>query len=39
VRHTGIRREVEMDLPRGNGGEPLGVALRAVAIGGGMICV
>ena len=39
VRHTGIRREVEMDLPRTNGGEPLGVALRAVAIGGGMICV
>jgi len=38
VRHTGIRREVEMDLPRGSGGEPLGVALRAVAIGGGMIC-
>jgi two-component system sensor histidine kinase SenX3 len=38
VRHTGIRREVEMDLPRA-GGEPLGVHLRAVAIGGGMICV
>ncbi len=38
VRHTGIRREVEMDLPRPPG-EPLGVHLRAVAIGGGMICV
>jgi two-component system sensor histidine kinase SenX3 len=37
VRHTGVRREVEMDLPRV--GEPLGVHLRAVAIGGGMICV
>lgn len=39
VRHTGVRREVEMDLPRGGGGEPLGVHLRAAAIGGGMICV
>jgi two-component system, OmpR family, sensor histidine kinase SenX3 len=39
VRHTGIRREVEMDLPRGQGGEPLGVHLRAVAIGAGMICI
>ncbi len=38
VRHTGIRREVEMDLPRPPG-EPLGVHLRAVAIGGGMICI
>lgn len=38
VRHTGIRREVEMDLPRPPG-EPLGVHLRAVALGGGMICV
>lgn len=37
VRHTGVRREVEMDLPRV--GEPLGVHLRAVAIGGGMICI
>ncbi len=38
VRHTGARREVELDLPRA-GGEPLGVALRAVAIGGGMISI
>lgn len=38
VRHTGARREVELDLPR-SGGEPLGVHLRAVAIGGGMISI
>lgn len=38
VRHSGIRREVEMDLPRGPA-EPLGVHLRAVEIGGGMICI
>ncbi len=37
VRHTGVRREVELDLPKV--GEPLGVHLRAVAIGGGMICI
>jgi two-component system sensor histidine kinase SenX3 len=37
VRRTGVRREVELDLPRV--GEPLGVHLRAVAIGGGMICI
>jgi two-component system sensor histidine kinase SenX3 len=38
VRQTGVRREVELDLPRGVA-EPLGVHLRAVAVGGGMICV
>ena len=31
VRRTGVRREVELDLPRGDGAaEPLGVHLRAV---------
>ncbi|NUT34834.1 MAG: two-component sensor histidine kinase [Hamadaea sp.] len=42
VRRTGVRREVELDLPRGaegSGAEPLGVNLRAVALGGGMVAV
>lgn len=42
VRRTGVRREVELDLPRGrNGGsqDPLGVHLRAVGIGGGHVAV
>jgi len=42
VRYTGVRREVELDLPRGREpgqAEPLGVALRAVALGAGLVCV
>jgi two-component system sensor histidine kinase SenX3 len=42
VRRTGIRREVELDLPRGaegSGAEPFGVNLRAVALGGGLVAV
>ncbi len=42
VRRTGMRREVELDLPRGaegSGAEPLGVNLRAVALGGGLVAV
>ncbi|MFJ8688423.1 sensor histidine kinase [Micromonospora wenchangensis] len=42
VRRTGVRREIELDLPRGrdNAGEnPLGVHLRAMGIGGGYIAV
>ncbi|MDG4794162.1 ATP-binding protein [Micromonospora sp. WMMD1082] len=42
VRRTGVRREIELDLPRGrdNAGEnPLGVHLRAMGLGGGYIAV
>lgn len=42
VRRTGVRREVELDLPRGGGpgrAEPLGVLLRAVGVGGGYVAV
>ncbi|WP_376776288.1 sensor histidine kinase [Allocatelliglobosispora scoriae] len=42
VRRTGVRREVELDLPRGmegSGAEPLGVQLRAVALGGGLVAI
>ncbi|RIV37278.1 two-component sensor histidine kinase [Micromonospora radicis] len=42
VRRTGVRREIELDLPRGrdNAGEnPLGVHLRAMWLGGGYIAV
>ncbi|MEV0268425.1 MAG: GHKL domain-containing protein [Hamadaea sp.] len=42
VRRTGVRREVELDLPRGAEGsdaEPMGVSLRAVALGGGLVAV
>jgi len=41
VRRTGVRREVELDLPRGSDGraDPLGVLLRAVALGGGFVAV
>jgi two-component system, OmpR family, sensor histidine kinase SenX3 len=42
VRRTGVRREVELDLSRGREGgtqEPLGLHLRAVALGGGYISV
>lgn len=42
VRRTGVRREIELDLPRGrdNAGEnPLGVHLRAMGLGGGHVAV
>ncbi|WP_320069536.1 sensor histidine kinase [Micromonospora sp. RTGN7] len=42
VRRTGVRREIELDLPRGHaiaGPDPLGVHLRARAIGGGHVAV
>ncbi|WP_438941269.1 ATP-binding protein [Micromonospora craterilacus] len=42
VRRTGVRREIELDLPRGrdNAGEnPLGVHLRAMGLGSGYIAV
>jgi len=43
VRRTGVRREVELDLPRGPdsaGGEGgIGVHLRAVSLGGGYVAV
>ncbi|MEJ3743281.1 ATP-binding protein [Actinomycetes bacterium KLBMP 9797] len=42
VRRTGVRREVELDLPRGREGgaqSPLGVHLRAVALGANFISV
>ena len=41
VRRSGVRREVELDLPRGDevAGEPLGVHLRAVSIGGDFVAV
>ncbi|MFC4019604.1 sensor histidine kinase [Micromonospora sp. GCM10011542] len=42
VRRTGVRREIELDLPRGRdsaGENPLGVHLRAMGIGGGFIAV
>jgi two-component system sensor histidine kinase SenX3 len=41
VRRSGVRREVELDLPRGEGGtiDPLGVHLRAVSIGGNFVAV
>ncbi|WP_405100991.1 ATP-binding protein [Micromonospora sp. NBC_01412] len=42
VRRTGARREIELDLPRGRdnaGPGPLGVHLRAMAIGGGHVAV
>ncbi|MFG1799055.1 sensor histidine kinase [Micromonospora carbonacea] len=42
VRRTGVRREIELDLPRGrdaSGPDPLGVHLRAMAIGGGHVAV
>lgn len=38
VRRSGVRREVELDLPRGTA-DPLGVLLRAVALGGGFVAV
>ncbi|GAA4696274.1 two-component sensor histidine kinase [Phytohabitans rumicis] len=42
VRRTGVRREVELDLPRGREGgpqSPLGVHLRAVALGANYVSV
>ncbi|WP_408630560.1 sensor histidine kinase [Micromonospora chokoriensis] len=42
VRRTGVRREIELDLPRGRDGageNPLGVHLRAMGIGNGFIAV
>ncbi|MFF0720348.1 ATP-binding protein [Micromonospora sp. NPDC003816] len=42
VRRTGVRREIELDLPRGRdnaGDNPLGVHLRAMGLGGGYIAV
>jgi two-component system sensor histidine kinase SenX3 len=42
VRRTGVRREVELDLPRGRAGgpqAPLGLHLRAVALAGNHVAV
>jgi two-component system sensor histidine kinase SenX3 len=42
VRRTGVRREVELDLPRGRDGGPqdsLGLHLRAVGLGGGYVAI
>ncbi|MFG2055572.1 sensor histidine kinase [Micromonospora sp. NPDC048930] len=42
VRRTGVRREIELDLPRGRdsaGDNPLGVHLRAMALGAGYVSV
>jgi len=44
VRRSGVRRELELDLPRGGGTETneddaIGVQLRAVALGGGYVAV
>ncbi|MEV4119190.1 ATP-binding protein [Micromonospora sp. NPDC049645] len=42
VRRTGVRREIELDLPRGRdsaGENPLGVHLRAMGLGSGFIAV
>jgi two-component system sensor histidine kinase SenX3 len=42
VRRTGVRREVELDLPRGRAGgpqAPLGLHLRAVALGATHVAV
>jgi two-component system sensor histidine kinase SenX3 len=41
VRRTGVRREVELDLPRGesSAADPLGVHLRAVSLGGSFVAV
>jgi two-component system sensor histidine kinase SenX3 len=40
VRRTGVRREVELDLPRGDGtADPLGVHLRGVGLDGTHVAV
>jgi two-component system sensor histidine kinase SenX3 len=38
VRRTGVRRDVELDVPRTDA-EPLGVRIRAVSLGGGHVAV
>jgi two-component system sensor histidine kinase SenX3 len=42
VRHSGVRRDVELNLPRGREGgvqDPLGVHLRAAVVHGGFVAV
>jgi two-component system sensor histidine kinase SenX3 len=39
ARRTGTRREVELDMPRGRGVEPLGVHIRAVALQDGHVTI
>lgn len=39
TRRTGTRREVELDMPRGRGLEPLGVHIRAVSLGDGHVTI
>jgi len=39
VRRAGITRVVELDLPRATPGDPLGVHVRAVSLGGGNVAV
>lgn len=39
TRRTGKRREVELDMPRGRGLEPLGVHIRAVSLGDGHVTI
>ncbi len=39
ARRTGIRREVELDMPRGRGVEPLGIHIRAVALDDGHVTI
>ncbi|MFC0100330.1 sensor histidine kinase [Micromonospora marina] len=42
VRRTGVRREIELDLPRGrdgSGDNPLGVHLRAMGLGSGYVSI
>lgn len=40
VRRTGVRRELDLELPRGrDGGEPLGLHLRAAGLGNGFVAV
>jgi two-component system sensor histidine kinase SenX3 len=39
ARRTATRREVELDLPRGDGRDPLGVHIRAVALGDGHVTI
>ncbi len=41
VRHTGVRREVELDVPRGRDGDDaaIGVHVRAVWLGDGFVAV
>jgi len=39
ARRTGSRREVELDMPRGRGVEPLGVHIRAVALEDGHVTI